>query len=84
MTVAGAAPSVAPARVGLADGVRRLAAGVGRFWGRPWVPDLTVIAAYLLGGLYLTAKLWLHPDRMVNYWPDEVLFEWHLPTPRRR
>ena len=55
----------------------------GRVWTRPWRrirPDLLVAAVYLLGGLWITAHLWVQlGSRVLNSFPpDQYLFEFWL------
>ena len=61
---------------------RRIAARWGRpgtsWLARPVLVDVLVVAVYLLVGGYATARLWLHRDRMVHQFNDQMLFEWML------
>jgi hypothetical protein len=59
---------------------------VANLWRRRprWVgrikPDLAVAALYLLGGLWLTARLWINVHNRVlsSFAPDQLQFEWWL------
>jgi hypothetical protein len=50
---------------------------------RPRVADILVVATFLLGGAFITLKLWVHPGRMVYTSNDEVVFEWMLTRAAR-
>jgi hypothetical protein len=50
---------------------------------RRWLPrlsptDVAVIGAFLVFGVWVTLRLWLHRGRLVNTYNDEILFEWML------
>jgi hypothetical protein len=57
------------------DAGRRDRAG---WWARPWLADVLVIGLFVLFAGYVTGRLWLHHDRMVYMFNDQMLFEWML------
>jgi hypothetical protein len=62
-------------------------AGLRRLWAgtraRIWSADTLVIAVFILGGAFVTGRLWLHPDGMLISPNDEAMFEWMLGSAAR-